>query len=274
MRDSHTMSVRSRWLNFIMHLTAAIAERKQDLTKYHAIKSFFDLITIVLLEGVLAIVSIPLYFSFKTETLQPDNEFNVQYAIRKTLTFTFFVLLAAIFVIKILIVLVSIGPTFQDVQNMSVTSAPVHSEEIFNIVTSPVNSTTQPPVVLSISKLENSSFEVIGKSKPLTNILLQIIPALNNDERTSFHIYSTQSDESGNWKIAFTPDGLIPSGHYLFQAQSFDVTSRSKSVLGSSMEYEFTPTLYDSLFNFLDSSANILLLSFVCIGFLVVFLTF
>ncbi len=271
MHHSHTMNLRSRWLNFIMHLTSTIAERKQDLAKYHAVKTFFDMLTVLFLEGVLAIVSIPLYFFMKVESLSPENEFNVQYVVRKTLTFTFFFLLLFLFAAKAVIVgkVIMDNPPSRSVpRELSVNTPPV-----FDYLSSPVDFLLRPPV---ITRVEDNAglkkFTVQGTSAPGDTVIVHLVGKGNSSDVAQ--IYTALADDSGAWSI--TSNSLFNKtyGDYFVNAQSYDESAHMKSPLGSQVEYRFAPPWGEQVLGTLDVLANVVLVSFIGIGFLVVFLTF
>ncbi|MFO0780336.1 MAG: hypothetical protein U0519_00355 [Candidatus Gracilibacteria bacterium] len=265
------MNLRSRWLNFIMHLTSAIAERKQDLTKYHAIKTFFDVLTVVFLEGVLAIVSIPLYFFMKVESLSPENEFNVQYVVRKTLTFTFLFLLLLLLVAKAVVV----GKV---IMNNLMSNSVLHglssdSSRVFAYFSSPVDYSLKPPVV---TKVEDSAdlkkITVEGTSAPHAVVLVHLMKKENTNDFAQ--IYTATANDAGVWRLTSNSLFHKADGDYVVKAQSYDESSRVKSPLGPSVEYRFSSPWGEQVLYALDLLANVILVSFIGIGFLVVFLTF
>lgn len=271
MHHSHTLNLRSRWLNFIMHLTSAIAERKQDLTKYHAIKTFFDVLTVVFLEGVLAIVSIPLYFFTKVESLSPENEFNVQYVVRKTLTFTFFFLLLLLLGTKAVIV----GKVIMDNPPSSSVSHELsqNTPPVFAYFSSSVDYSLKPPVV---TKVEDSAdlkkITVEGTSAPHAVVLVHLMKKENTNDFAQ--IYTATANDVGIWSLTSNSLFHKTDGDYVVKAQSYDESSRVKSPLGPSVEYRFSSPWGEQVLYALDLLANVILVSFIGIGFLVVFLTF
>lgn len=271
MHHSHTMNFRSRWLNFIMHLTSTIAERKQDLAKYHAIKTFFDVLTVVFMEGVLAIVSIPLYFFMKVESLSPDNEFNVQYVVRKTLTFTFFFLLLLLFAAKAVIVgkVIMDNPPSRSVpREISLDTPPVIA-----YLSSSVDYSLKPPVITRVEdNADHKKITVEGTSDPRAVILVHLVEKGSNNDVAQ--VYTAVADDGGAWSLTSTSLFNKTYGDYTVSAQSYDESSHMKSSLGPSVEYRFAPPWGEQLLGALDLLANIILISFIGIGFLVVFLTF
>ena len=98
-QSSSHQTFQLRWLNLILHLTAVIAVRKRELTSVNIVRMLLDVFLIITLEGVLSIVSIPLYFFDISDDFSSENEFGGQYHIRRFLTFlliggAFFTLLA------------------------------------------------------------------------------------------------------------------------------------------------------------------------------------
>ncbi len=271
MNHSHTMNFRSRWLNFIMHLTSAIAERKQDLAKYHAVKTFFDMLMVVFLEGVLAIVSIPLYFFMKVESLSPDNEFNVQYVVRKTLTFTFFFLLILLFAAKAVIVgkVIMDNPPSRSVPREFSPDVP----SVFSYLSSPVDYSLKPPVITRVEdNADHKKITVEGTSDPGDTVIVHLVEKgiANNIAQ----VYTATADEAGVWKLSSNSLFNKTYGDYVVSAQSYNESSLTKSSLGTGVEYRFTPPWGEQVLGVLDVLANIVLVSFIAIGFLVVFLTF
>lgn len=271
MRQSHTVSLRSRWLNYVMHLTAAIAERKQDLSKIHAVKNFFDVLTIILLEGVLAIVTIPLYFSTHTSTLSPDNEFNVQYSIRKALTFSLFFLLALVFIGKIVVVGRLVTARLQRTVSVSNVSLP-SSQQMFSYISAQVDDTMPVPNILNIESGGNTFFTVHGKAVPSSTVFIHA--ALEGRDMPFEQIYIAVADLQGQWSVSSTQLYDLDPGKYTFRAQTYDSTLQKKSSLTQPFEQVIAPKWDVALYSFLDTAANALFLSFIAIGFLVIFLSF
>lgn len=265
------MGIRSSWLNFIMHLTAAIAERKQDLIQHHSIKTFFDVISIILLEGVLSIVSIPLYFSTSSASLSPENEFNIQYAIRKTLTFTFFFLLAGIFVVKAFVIGGLVIHQLQQPQQITNAALPAPTDPVF--LTAKIDPNMAVPIIQNIGFSPQNAMVVQGSSKPLSKIFIMVAEKNAASVQPAMQMLTTQSDEKGLWQITSSSMFHLKSGFYLFQAQMFDPGTQTKSPLSSVQEFNFNPSFTDNLIGFLDFVSNVLIISFIGIGFFVIFLT-
>lgn len=271
MQSSHTMSLRSRWLNFIMHLTAAIAERKQDVAKYHALKTFFNVVSIILLEGVLAIASIPLYFSIKTEGMSPENEFNVQYVVRRTITFSFFLLFFVIFVVKTAVIVKIVA---ERVSQQSVeTDAALSSENISLVLSAPLDSSSEPPVVLEVfDNAERKELVVEGTSEPFQTVIVHL--ERQNGAVPVNQLHSIKADAHGSWKLVSRHLIGKPSGDYLVRAQSYDPDAHLKSSLGKGQTHHFVSQWTEQALNTLDLVSNVLIGLFIAIGFFVVFLTF
>ena len=103
-KNQKTNKLQLSWLNAILHLTAIIANKKRFLFSSNVLHTFEGVLTIVVLEGVLAIMSFPLYFMKSDERYSTQNVFNVQFKVRKLLTLGLVGLVSAAFVLKIFIV--------------------------------------------------------------------------------------------------------------------------------------------------------------------------
>jgi len=272
MQQGHTMSIRTRWLNFIMHLTAAIAERKQDLTKFHAIRTFFDVLKIMLLEGVLAIVTIPLYLTMKTETLSPHNEFNVEYSIRKTLTYALFFLFILVLILKAGLIAGQIGSQKQVLSPIN--AGPEASQQIHGFLTAKVDKMMDSPVLSTIDIPGSASFNAHGTAVPGTTVVLYVSRRASTSASDFTQMYSVRAAADGTWTIASSPGFHPEAGTYLFQVQGYDEAHHLKSVFGPSQEQIFQPSTGEVLLGTLNWAANVLVISFIAIGFIVVFLTF
>jgi hypothetical protein len=271
MQSSHTMGLRSRWLNFIMHLTAAIAERKQDAAKYHALKTFFNVITIILLEGVLAIVSIPLYFSVKAEGLSPENEFSVQYVVRRTITFSLFLFFLVVFAAKTAVIVKIVAERAS--QQSIAADTTVFPESIVAELSAPIDSSYTPPVVLKVSdSADFQEFVVEGTAQPFHTVIVHV--ERQNDPFPVNQLYTAEADASGSWKLISKHLISKPPGDYLVRAQSYDPQAHLKSALGQGLTYHFVPSWTERALDTLDLVSNVLIGLFIGIGFFVVFLTF
>lgn len=93
------------WLNAILHLTAIIANKKRFLFSSNVLNTVQGILTIVVLEGVLAIMSFPLYFMQMPEDFSIHNIFNVQFRVRKILTLGLVVLILLSFILKVALVI-------------------------------------------------------------------------------------------------------------------------------------------------------------------------
>jgi hypothetical protein len=104
-KNQKTNKLQLSWLNAILHLTAIIANKKRFLFSSNVLNTFQGILTIVVLEGVLAIMSFPLYFMEMPEDFSVQNIFNVQFRVRKILTLGMVVLILLSFVLKVALVI-------------------------------------------------------------------------------------------------------------------------------------------------------------------------
>jgi hypothetical protein len=87
-------------------------------------------------------------------------------------------------------------------------------------------------------------------------------------------MYTATADGRGNWEIPSTQLLTFPPGTYDLTARTFDPALQKTGPSSPAAQYTVSPTAQQSLISTLDLIANVLLCSFIAIGFLVVFLTF
>lgn|GEM_PF-5286459 len=104
-KNQKTNRLQLSWLNAILHLTAIIATKKRFLLSSNILNTIEGVFTIVVLEGVLAIISFPLYFAKTSENYSQENDFTVQFQTRKILTLGLLLSIVISFVAKFAIVL-------------------------------------------------------------------------------------------------------------------------------------------------------------------------
>jgi hypothetical protein len=92
------------WLNAILHLTATIANKKRFLFSSNVLHTFQGVLSVIVLEGVLSIMSFPLYFIKMDEVFSEKNIFNIQFRVRKILTLGLVVAIVLSFVVKVALV--------------------------------------------------------------------------------------------------------------------------------------------------------------------------
>lgn len=105
-KNQKTNKLQLLWLNAILHLTAIIANKKRFLFSSNVLNTIEGILAVVVLEGVLAIMSFPIYFikMGMEEDFSVHNIFNVQFQVRKILTLGLMSLIMFAFVMKLFLV--------------------------------------------------------------------------------------------------------------------------------------------------------------------------
>src|SRR5882724_6410442 len=198
-RDLHI--VKNRWITFILHLTSLIQTEKDKLFVTSSYKSVIILLELILLESLLFLISIPLYFVQNTASSASGTK---QYRTKRIITFSVLLSIGSIWLIKLLLGLIGFLlfanlPSFQ--VNEIARTAPTTAEEQQILETEEADASTalQPVKITAAKRLSSGSVELTGTASPRTHVLVYI-----NRENTSSNIIGmtllrTQADSKGNW---------------------------------------------------------------------------
>lgn len=260
--------MREEWVSFILHLSAANYRLKKTLLLNHAVKGFFIIISIILLETLLAIVSLPLYLVTKPEKIPQEGQ--KIYQIRRLLTLTLLIPLLGIWILQLGFILVAqhySEPRFNLIPLLSSSSTssdlPAVEAEI-----SPVTPNFPAPTFSEITTLKPETFTISGYA-PARKTIVARLRNLKGDQFEK--IYDTTSSIEGYWSITHNPAiTSLPSGYYQVQAFTYDSETHRKSA------ESITKYLYikESLKNYLLKKINFITnLFFVLLLMFLFFLT-
>ena len=252
--------MRGRWTNLILHTSASIYKRKNNVALSYASRSIFDVFAVIFLELFLAIISFPLYLVSKADSEKGKS----QYKIRRIFTLSFLVVILIVWLAK-LILIVAV-PMYFDNRQFTVTTqdngagqASAQSYILPEVYNTTLDNNISVPTVEKISTEKNGGLLVSGLGKAGSKIVINIgktqsdaAPGYNN-----IKIYIVNADNSGNFRLETDVKVFnLKPGQYWMQAMAYDEITGKKSDVSTTKYFEITQTLYDRIISKADIYLN------------------
>jgi len=274
--------MRSSWLNLILRLSNAIFQRKQQLLGEQGLRVVVSILILFFLEGILVVVSFPLYISVGPEKV---TAFFVEkgayarvafdYRLRRILTLTGVTILLLILTVKfmtILIVPAVLGPlqiySISPIRLPSMTQ--LSEEELLletGIQTADLVQSLTAPVITQVERTKNHRFIFSGTGEPHASLVLFV-----TDKQTA--IYTGEIDARGNWQIVQEDTSFqLQEGNHEIRSFSFDSSSGTRSDFSSDQYFKVETTLADALIRRIDTIANGAIIFVIFFGALLILVT-
>jgi hypothetical protein len=274
--------VRSAWLNLILRLSNQIYQKKQLLVGQEGMQIVGNIVSLIVLELVLAFVSLPLYVSLGSQKV---TAFLVErggyakvafdYKLRRILTLTGTVIVAGIWALKLLLILfvpTVFGPL--PLYNVTNLRPPELSEqeqatvlEQAGIQNARAVQSLQKPELQRIQKTTGKDFVFYGKAEPNVTVVLFL-----TDAQTA--LYTGISDQDGNWKIGHSQkEFTLREGNHSLSAFSYNKQTGTRSDFSNTQFFKVKTTWADVLARNIDVLANWSVVIIIALGAFLVFLT-
>ncbi len=281
-------TARLRWTNLILHTTASINDRKQQLLTAHAGQAVVIVVGLVLAEVWLAILSLPLYIAtrssrgVRSESTPAGTD---QYSIRRVMTLSLVSIIFGAWLVKLLIIfLLSTGGPHTIVRTVANSPATLSSQLTVDVHLAKVDAKIPVPVITAVQR-QASGITVSGTAQPHDTVVVILAQtdkgqsrttrsAEVRDKETNPHLYSGIADSSG--RFAITEDATIfwlPAGQYTATAVTFDPSKGIKSVNAGSVVFPVSDSAGRRILAYADSGLNIVVAMLVGLGLVVTILT-
>jgi len=262
--------MRKYWTNLILHTSASIYKRKNNVAVSSASRSILDVFAIIFLELFLAIISFPLYLVSRGENLQGNS----QYKIRRIFTLSFLTVVLAVWVIKLILMVVL--PMYFDsshfivtTENKSNVSVNEQSYILPSVYNAQLDTVISTPIIEDISAIKNNGLLISGLGKNDSKIIINVGKMQNDSavEYNNIKIYIVNADKNGNWKLETVDDNFkLQPGKYWLQAIAYDEITGKKSDISTTSYFQINETLYDRIIGVADIYLNYFMIAFILLG--------
>jgi hypothetical protein len=262
--------MRGHWTNLILHTSASIYKRKNNVALSYASRSIFDVFAVIFLEIFLAIISFPLYLVSKSDSAKGKS----QYKIRRIFTLSFLVVILIVWLAK-LVLIVGV-PLYFDNRQFTVTTqdnganqAAAQSYILPEVYNTTLDTDISVPTVEKISTEKSGGLLVSGQGNAGSKIVVNIGKTQNDAAlgNNNIKIYVVNADNLGNWKL--TTDVKVfnlKPGQYWLQAMAYDEIAGKKSDVSPTNYFEITQNLYDRIISRADIYLNYFMIAFIALG--------
>lgn len=272
--------MKKEWLNLVLLLTNRIYNKKQQVLKQTGRGTLYNVFALIILEIVLGIISLPLYFGLKSEDVVAFIsekgtyvKVSFDYNLRRVITLTGVGIFALIWAIKLILIIAlpsAYGPLpLYSVSNLSQTNI-LTKDLVANevgIQTARVIDTMPKPELTAVNKLSGGDYDFVGKGRPGITVVL-----LLSDQQTA--VYSADVDNSGNWKINHSLASFrLNEGNHSVVIFSYDKKLGVKSETAPEQFFKVSSTWQDSLIKNIDTLANWSVTIILLLGVLLTSLT-
>jgi hypothetical protein len=261
--------MRGHWTNLILHTSASIYKRKNNVAVSYASRSIFNVFAVIFLELFLAIISFPLYLVSKGDSAKGKS----QYKIRRIFTLSFLVVILVVWLAK-LVLIVGV-PLYFDSRHFTVTtedkatSQATQSYILPEVYNTQLDASVSVPTVEKINTVKNGGLLVSGLGNAGSKVVVNI-GKTQDDAASGYNnikIYIVDADNSGNWTLETDAKVFnLQPGHYWLQAMAYDEITGKKSDVGPTQYFEITQNLYERIISRADIYLNYFMIAFIALG--------
>lgn len=266
-------SLRDRWSNSVLHLSAYIAQKKNGLLIVHGTKSFLNVLLIIEAEILLLIISLPSYVVAKPIG---DNANTREYHLRRTLTLGVIGTLFIIWVLKLVLILALLGYSQTSTTTVTETYNRGGNTETMadDVLVAKESMEFSPPVVTKIQNIKGRI--AFWGTAPANSV---VVFAFTEDGDSSTNrtitpkIYTTQADANGRFELWEDASVFnLPKGNYTGSVSAYDPVREIKSGQSQTFSFKVTESFWNKLIYSADTILNILALLVIIIWILVTIL--
>jgi hypothetical protein len=260
--------MRKNWTNLILHTTATISRRKQDILVSHAWGAIGDVLIIVFLELFLVIISLPLYLVSQKTGLGGKK----QYKIRRIITLSVLVIILAIWLLTLIFVLCLpwySNPSQTFFMSGRQVSNPILAPDygLSGISGVKIDSAVAVPAVIKIKTTETGGLFVMGKGNPGTKIVLSIGRISETESGDGVSLFLTDVDSAGNWSINDSGrNARLTAGDYWLRTMAYSAQNNSVSGFSPAVALEVGQNFQSQMAGQADIYLNYLVIIFLLLG--------
>lgn len=272
--------MKKKWLDLVLRLTNQIYVAKKHIIGESGLSAVKNIVVLVVLEVVLAIVSLPLYIGLKSykvtafmEKKGGYSKITFDYGFRRILTLTGIAVILILWLIKLLFIV--LVPTvyspvnlydFSDLRPADILTEEFIAEEA-GVQSAKVDETLKVPELLGVNKINEGDFVFYGTGEPLSTVVLFL-----SAEQTA--IYSTEVNKDGNWQIDHLQRNFkLAEGNHSLLVFSYDKENGTKSNVSAEQYFKVTSEWMDSLRKNIDVISNWLIIIIILFGIFIIVLT-
>lgn len=263
-----------------MLLTNRIYQNKQVIIGQTGVGAVFNILSLIVLEIVLAIVSLPLYISVKASSVTAFfvekgtyAKVNFDYNLRRVLTLTGVLIIVSVWVVKLSVIIFIpkiYGPlplyTVTDFRTADILSQGLVAAET-GIQTAQIVKTMVKPQLTKVEKLTGGNYKFFGTGQPGSVVIL-----LLSDKQTA--IYSVETNKEGKWEIDYNSSKFkLNAGNHSVIVFGYDSKLGVRSETGMEQFFKVQTSWVDSLVNNVDVMANWSVVVIILLGVFLTFLT-
>ncbi len=265
---------RDNWSNKILHLSSFIHTKKNDLVLANSWKAFGVVLSIIVAEILLLILSLPSYLVMRDRDTTGDHSDVRQYKLRRALTLGTIATLLIIWAIKLILILFLVWHTntygtikINETNNQNA----VINSTAHDMLVAGVDDKLSPPHI-AVVESKHGEIALTGTAQSGEAV---IILFSETGTRANFppKIYTAWTDTKGAFSL--TEDSSVfnlPPGNYSVSGITYDPAHKTKSSNSTTFSFTVHQTLTERFVHSFDVLLNILALMAIIIGLLVTIL--
>ncbi len=272
--------MKNQWLNIVLSFTNRIYKRKQLIVGQTGLGAIYNILILILSEIMLGIVSLPLYLSVQSSGVTAFFAEKGTYAkvafdynLRRVLTLTGVGIFAAIWAVKLILIL-SVPAAYGPLKLYSVSDfrpADILSKDLIatetGIQTARIVPSVPRPTLGGVKKSLNGDHTFFGTGQPRSTLVL-----LLSDQQTV--IYTTDIAKDGTWEISHSQKSFrLNEGNHSVIVFSYDSKLGVRSEAAPEQFFKVTTTWWDLLVKNVDVLANGSVILLILLGVFLTFLT-
>lgn len=272
--------MKNQWLNLVLVLTNRIYVRKQQVVGQTGLTAAYNIIVLIAFEIILGVISLPLYLGTRPAGVTAFfaekgtyEKIAFDYNLRRILTLTGVGIIAAIWTLKLLLILL-LPRVYGPLQLYSVTDfrpADILSKELVaaetGLQTARMILSIPRPELTGVDKISGGDYVFYGKGQPNSTVVL-----LLSDQQTA--IYTANTDNNGDWKITQLKKNFkLNEGNHSVLVFTYDNKLGVRSDTAPEQYFKVTTSWADSLVKNVDVLANWSVVLILLVGVFVTFLT-
>ncbi|MFC1700840.1 hypothetical protein ACFLZ0_01765 [Patescibacteria group bacterium] len=267
--------MKKQWLNLVLYLTNRIYNKKQIILKGVGIGVVSDILSLIILETSLGVISLPLYLGIRpvnvTAFLEEKGGYDKitsDYNLRRVLTLTGVGVIFVIWMIKLMLITLTpsvLGPlhlySVSDLRPVDVLEKNIVAAET-KIQTARVVDTMARPKLTEVKKRQGENYIFYGTGQPSTLAVMFL-----SGRQTV--IFTSPVDENGNWEIDHSQDDFkLSEGNHSIVIFGYDEKSEVRSPASAEQYFKVQTSLLDSVVKNIDILINISIAIVIFLGVL------
>lgn len=260
--------MRQRYTTIILRLSSYVERKKRSLLTKHSLKSFFDVLLLVLAEVLFAVVSLPLLIVAKPVGKSAEVQ---KYAIRRTLTMGVVGIVLALWALKIGFIVLR---QWTDERVVNVREANSLGAEQFampRIAAAPEDASVDAPVITGMGGTDSTGWTVYGSGPKGHEVAVYV--TRTDGSAQSVNVYLGTIDAGGNFAVKEARDRFrLQGGEYAAQAFAYDAQRGVKSTGSAVVTTLAQETIFEKLLSRADVILNTAVATVIVVGLLLTLL--